>query len=117
MTDLAATAALPIEGRLPDLGGATARAVSSTFASKPFVPVVTKKVAIVHDKTTYGQGLADETKKAMNAALPVSHPVYSAGEKIGPNGTPLDCAAFWISAAPALDMISFLSLGVMFITS
>src|SRR5258708_23919186 len=26
-----------------------------------------KKVAIVHDKTTYGQGLADETKKAMNA--------------------------------------------------
>lgn len=28
-------------------GGATARAVSSTSASKPFVPVVTKKVAIV----------------------------------------------------------------------
>ena len=26
-----------------------------------------KKVAIVHDKTTYGQGLADETKKAMTA--------------------------------------------------
>jgi branched-chain amino acid transport system substrate-binding protein len=26
-----------------------------------------KKVAIVHDKTTYGQGLADETKKAMSA--------------------------------------------------
>jgi branched-chain amino acid transport system substrate-binding protein len=25
-----------------------------------------KKVAIVHDKTTYGQGLADETKKKMN---------------------------------------------------
>src|ERR1700704_4376980 len=25
-----------------------------------------KKVAIVHDKTTYGQGLADETKKFMN---------------------------------------------------
>jgi len=25
-----------------------------------------KKVAIVHDKTTYGQGLADETKKALN---------------------------------------------------
>lgn len=24
------------------------------------------KIAIVHDKTTYGQGLADETKKAMN---------------------------------------------------
>ena len=27
-----------------------------------------KKIAIVHDKTPYGKGLADETKKAMNAA-------------------------------------------------
>jgi branched-chain amino acid transport system substrate-binding protein len=27
-----------------------------------------KKVALVHDKTTYGKGLADETKKTMNAA-------------------------------------------------
>jgi branched-chain amino acid transport system substrate-binding protein len=27
-----------------------------------------KNVAIVHDKTTYGKGIADETKKAMNAA-------------------------------------------------
>ena len=27
-----------------------------------------QKVAIVHDKTTYGKGLADETKKAINAA-------------------------------------------------
>ncbi|KAB0677346.1 branched-chain amino acid ABC transporter substrate-binding protein [Aureimonas leprariae] len=27
-----------------------------------------KAVAIIHDKTPYGQGLADETKKAMNAA-------------------------------------------------
>jgi branched-chain amino acid transport system substrate-binding protein len=26
-----------------------------------------KKIAIVHDKTTYGQGLADETRKALNA--------------------------------------------------
>ncbi|MBI1778881.1 MAG: branched-chain amino acid ABC transporter substrate-binding protein [Proteobacteria bacterium] len=27
-----------------------------------------KKVAIIHDKSAYGKGLADETKKAMNAA-------------------------------------------------
>lgn len=27
-----------------------------------------KKVAIIHDKSSYGKGLADETKKAMNAA-------------------------------------------------
>src|SRR6266478_3868598 len=27
-----------------------------------------KRAAIVHDKTAYGKGLADETKKAMNAA-------------------------------------------------
>src|SRR5450631_2489083 len=26
-----------------------------------------KKVAVIHDKTTYGKGLADETKKTMNA--------------------------------------------------
>ncbi len=26
-----------------------------------------KKIAVVHDKTTYGQGLAEETRKAMNA--------------------------------------------------
>ncbi len=42
-----------------------------------------KKVAIAHDKTTYGKGLADETKKAMNA-LGVQEVLYegvSAGEK------------------------------------
>ncbi|MGP8251914.1 MAG: branched-chain amino acid ABC transporter substrate-binding protein, partial [Terracidiphilus sp.] len=26
-----------------------------------------KRIAIVHDKTTYGQGLAEETRKALNA--------------------------------------------------
>ncbi len=34
-----------------------------------------KKVAIAHDKTTYGKGLADETKKAMNA-LGVTEVLY-----------------------------------------
>src|ERR1051326_1514972 len=40
-------------------------AVAGAYIVKNFK---TKKVAIVHDKTTYGQGLADETKKAMNKA-------------------------------------------------
>ena len=42
-----------------------------------------KKVAIANDKTTYGKGLADETKKAMNK-LGVQEVLYegvSAGEK------------------------------------
>ena len=42
-----------------------------------------KKVAIVHDKTTYGQGLADETKKTMNAkgVKEVLYEGVNAGEK------------------------------------
>jgi branched-chain amino acid transport system substrate-binding protein len=42
-----------------------------------------KKVAIVHDKTTYGKGLADETKKTMNG-LGVQEVLYegvNTGEK------------------------------------
>jgi branched-chain amino acid transport system substrate-binding protein len=38
-------------------------AVAGEYVLKAFKG---KKVAIVHDKTTYGQGLADETKKAIN---------------------------------------------------
>ncbi|MEZ5816297.1 MAG: branched-chain amino acid ABC transporter substrate-binding protein [Hyphomicrobiaceae bacterium] len=42
-----------------------------------------KKIAIVHDKSAYGKGLADETKKAMNAAgkQEVLYEAYTAGEK------------------------------------
>jgi branched-chain amino acid transport system substrate-binding protein len=42
-----------------------------------------KKVAIIHDKTAYGKGLADETKKAMNAAglQEAMYEAYTAGEK------------------------------------
>ncbi|MEZ5774453.1 MAG: branched-chain amino acid ABC transporter substrate-binding protein [Hyphomicrobiaceae bacterium] len=42
-----------------------------------------KKVAIIHDKTAYGKGLADETKKAMNAAglEEAMYEAYTAGEK------------------------------------
>ena len=39
-------------------------AVAGEYIAQPFKG---KKIAIVHDKTTYGKGLADETKKAMNA--------------------------------------------------
>jgi branched-chain amino acid transport system substrate-binding protein len=42
-----------------------------------------KKIAVVHDKTTYGKGLADETKKAMNG-LGVKEVLYegvNTGEK------------------------------------
>ncbi|HKJ61064.1 MAG TPA: branched-chain amino acid ABC transporter substrate-binding protein [Hyphomicrobiales bacterium] len=42
-----------------------------------------KNVAILHDKTAYGKGLADETKKAMNAAgkEEVLYEAITAGEK------------------------------------
>jgi len=40
-------------------------------------------IAILHDKTQYGKGLADETKKALNAAgiQEVLYEAYTAGEK------------------------------------
>lgn len=42
-----------------------------------------KTIAILHDKTAYGQGLADETRKAMNAAgkKEVLYEAITAGEK------------------------------------
>jgi branched-chain amino acid transport system substrate-binding protein len=42
-----------------------------------------KNVAILNDKTTYGKGLADETKKALNAAgaKETMYEAYTAGEK------------------------------------
>ncbi len=42
-----------------------------------------KNIAILHDKTAYGKGLADETQKALNAAgvKEVLYEAYTAGEK------------------------------------
>jgi branched-chain amino acid transport system substrate-binding protein len=42
-----------------------------------------KKIAILHDKSAYGKGLADETKKYMNQAglKEVMYEAYTAGEK------------------------------------
>ena len=54
--------------------------VAGTFLADTFKG---KKVAILHDKTAYGKGLADETKKNMNAAglKEAMYEAYTAGEK------------------------------------
>jgi branched-chain amino acid transport system substrate-binding protein len=46
-------------GRDDEQGAVAGKYLATTFKGK--------KIAIIHDKTTYGQGLADETRKAMNA--------------------------------------------------
>jgi branched-chain amino acid transport system substrate-binding protein len=46
-------------GRDDQQGGVAAAYLLANFKGKP--------IAVVHDKTTYGKGLADETKKALNA--------------------------------------------------
>jgi branched-chain amino acid transport system substrate-binding protein len=47
-------------GRDDQQGGVAGKYLADNFADK--------NIAIVHDKTAYGKGLADETKKALNAA-------------------------------------------------
>jgi branched-chain amino acid transport system substrate-binding protein len=46
-------------GRDDQQGGLAGTIIAEKFAGK--------RIAIVHDKTTYGQGLAEETRKALNA--------------------------------------------------
>ena len=46
-------------GRDDQQGGVAGAIIAQQFKGK--------RVAIMHDKTTYGQGLAEETRKAMNA--------------------------------------------------
>ncbi len=55
-------------------------AVAGAYLAKEFKD---KKIAFLHDKTAYGRGLADETKKAMNAAgkQEVFFEAITAGEK------------------------------------
>ena len=62
-------------GRDDQQGGVAGKYLASHFAGK--------KIAIVHDKTAYGKGLADETKKAMNAAgkQEAMYEAITAGEK------------------------------------
>ncbi|WP_119458311.1 branched-chain amino acid ABC transporter substrate-binding protein [Rhodospirillaceae bacterium SYSU D60014] len=54
--------------------------VAGKFLAEKFAG---KEVAILHDKTAYGKGLADETKKNMNAAglQEAMYEAYTAGEK------------------------------------
>ncbi len=54
--------------------------VAGAYLAKNFKD---KKIAIIHDKTAYGKGLADETKKAMNAAGKKEelYVPFTAGEK------------------------------------
>ncbi|HET9935242.1 MAG TPA: branched-chain amino acid ABC transporter substrate-binding protein [Methyloceanibacter sp.] len=54
--------------------------VAGAYLAKHFAD---KNIAIVHDKTAYGRGLADETKKAMNAAgkQEALYEAITAGEK------------------------------------
>ncbi|MBN9430915.1 MAG: branched-chain amino acid ABC transporter substrate-binding protein [Bosea sp.] len=47
-------------GRDDQQGAVAGKYIAENFKNVP--------VAVIHDKTTYGQGLADETKKALNAA-------------------------------------------------
>ncbi|MCG8418406.1 MAG: branched-chain amino acid ABC transporter substrate-binding protein [Proteobacteria bacterium] len=54
--------------------------VAGDFIAKKFGD---KKIAVLHDKTAYGKGLADETKKNIekNGVKPLLYEAYTAGEK------------------------------------
>jgi branched-chain amino acid transport system substrate-binding protein len=62
-------------GRDDQQGGIAGKYLAKNFADK--------NIAFVHDKTAYGKGLADETKKAMNEAgkQEVMYEAITAGEK------------------------------------
>lgn len=62
-------------GRDDQQGGVAGKYLADKFKGK--------KVAILHDKTAYGKGLADETQKSMNAAglKEVMYEPFTAGEK------------------------------------
>jgi branched-chain amino acid transport system substrate-binding protein len=62
-------------GRDDQQGGVAAKFLAEKFAGK--------KIAVVHDKTAYGKGLADETKKNLEqlGVQPALYEAYTAGEK------------------------------------
>ena len=68
------------------ISSASAAATTSRAASPATISrrhLGDKKIAFVHDKTAYGKGLADEFKKAMNAAgkKEVMYEAITAGDK------------------------------------
>ncbi|MGE0699548.1 MAG: branched-chain amino acid ABC transporter substrate-binding protein [Hyphomicrobiaceae bacterium] len=62
-------------GRDDQQGGVAGKYLATKFKDK--------KIAIIHDKSAYGKGLADETQKAMNAAgkKEALYEAYTKGEK------------------------------------
>ncbi|MGH6736828.1 MAG: branched-chain amino acid ABC transporter substrate-binding protein [Methyloceanibacter sp.] len=62
-------------GRDDQQGGVAGKYLADNFADK--------NIAVIHDKTAYGKGLADETKKALNAAgkQEAMYEAITAGEK------------------------------------
>lgn len=63
---------LRVTGRDDQQGGVAAAYIAKNFADR--------NVAILHDRTTYGKGLADETKKALNATR-VTEKMYESYNK------------------------------------
>ena len=62
-------------GRDDQQGGVAGDYIAKNFKGK--------KIAVIHDKTTYGKGLADETKKALNKAgvREALYEAYNKGDK------------------------------------
>ncbi|GAB4511032.1 MAG: branched-chain amino acid ABC transporter substrate-binding protein [Haliangiales bacterium] len=75
LTDEGADNVFRVVGRDDQQGVVTAAFLAETFPGK--------KIAILHDKTAYGKGLADETKKNLEAKgiTPALYEAYTAGEK------------------------------------
>jgi branched-chain amino acid transport system substrate-binding protein len=73
--DRAGTNIYRVCGRDDQQGGVAGKYLATNFADK--------NIAIIHDKTAYGKGLADETKKALNAAgkQEAMYEAITAGEK------------------------------------
>ena len=75
LTDEGGANVFRVCGRDDQQGAVAGEFLATRFGSR--------NVAVIHDKTAYGKGLADETKAAMNAAgkTETLYEAYTAGEK------------------------------------